>query len=195
MSSLLNLLAPIGMLLSFGTGGSVVAPKMPDEWAGATIPVASPIFEEIPASADLHSFLAQGLGDQTWNQVRIEQRMIIRIAPRMPGSMLAPAPDPRFSVPQQPPRLFERKTDKCLPIASIAGVQIESQDRLVLITRNRKMIGASLDKTCHARDFYSGFYVDRNDDGRLCAGRDTIHSRAGANCTITRMRELVRDDD
>ncbi len=195
MSSLLSLLAPIGMLLSFGTAEPSVVPDRPDKWAGAKVPVGSPIFEEIPAPADLAAFLAQGLSDHTWNQVRIEQRMIIRIAPRMPGSMLAPPPDPRFSVPQQPPRLFERKTDKCLPIASIAGVQIESQDRLVLITRNRKMIGASLDKTCHARDFYSGFYVDRNDDGRLCAGRDTIHSRAGANCAITRMRELVRDDD
>lgn len=195
MSSLLNLLAPIGMLLSFGNGEPLNLPDMLDDWAGATIPITSPIFEEIPASADLHSFLAQGLGDQTWNQVRIEQRMIIRIAPRMPGSMLAPPPDPRFSVPQQPQRLFERKADKCLPIANIAGVQIESQNRLVLITRNRKMIGASLDKACHARDFYSGFYVDRNEDGRLCAGRDTIHSRAGANCAITKMRELVPDDD
>ncbi|MCX7285918.1 MAG: hypothetical protein NTX28_18090 [Novosphingobium sp.] len=203
MSSLLNLLAPIGMLLSFGTpapqGTDVVAPEWAGawtgEWAGAVIPIASPVFQDMPAYPDFAGFIAQGLSDQTWNQVRIEQRMIIRIAPRMPGSMLAPPPDPRFSAPPQFPRLFERKADKCLPIANIAGVQIESQDRLVLITRNRKMIGASLDKSCHARDFYSGFYVDRNDDGRLCAGRDTIHSRAGANCAITRMRELVPDDD
>lgn len=116
--------------------------------------------------------------------------MIIRIAPRMPGQM--------FTLPSRPPqqpRFFERKTAKCLPITSIAGVQPESSDRLMLITRNRKLIGASLDKSCRARDFYSGFYVEQNADGQLCAGRDIIHSRAGANCAVTKLRELVPDDE
>jgi len=199
MSSLANLLAPVGMLLSFGASEPAAQVDfgldLDKAWAAASIPIGSPLFGETPASGAFEAFIAEGLGDQSWDQVRIEQRMIVRIAPRMPGSMLAPPPDPRFSGPPQPPRFFERKADKCLPIASIAGVQIESQDRLLLITRNRKMIGASLDKSCRARDFYSGFYVDRSEDGRLCAGRDTIHSRAGANCAITKMRELVPDDD
>lgn len=199
MSSLANLLVPLGMLLSFGASEPAaqvdVGLDVDKAWAAASTPIGSPLFEKSPASGAFDAFIAEGLGDQTWDQVRIEQRMIVRIAPRMPGSMLAPPPDPRFSGPPQPPRFFERKADKCLPIASIAGVQIESQDRLLLITRNRKMIGASLDKSCRARDFYSGFYVDRSEDGRLCAGRDTIHSRAGANCAITKMRELVPDDD
>ena len=195
MSSLVNLLAPVGMLLSFSTAGPVASTDMTSAWATSSIPTSSPLFDEMLSTGPFAAFIAQGLGDDTWNQVRIEQRMIIRIAPRMPGSMLAPPPDPRFSNPQQQPRFFERKVDKCLPIAGIAGVQIESQDRLLLVMRNRKLIGASLDKSCRARDFYSGFYVDRSEDGRLCAGRDTIHSRAGANCAITKMRELVPDDD
>lgn len=108
----------------------------------------------------------------------------------MPGQSFAlPSQAPEF------PRFHERKTAKCLPIASIAGVQADTPDRLLLITRNRKLIGASLDKTCRARDFYSGFYVERNEDGQLCAGRDIIHSRAGANCAVTKMRELIPDDD
>ncbi len=135
-------------------------------------------------------FINGGLSDDSWNQVRIEQRMIVRIAPRMSSQMFAPPPGPPL-----PPRFYERKTANCLPIASIAGVQPESPNRLLLITRNRKLIGASLDKTCRARDFYSGFYVERNEDGQLCAGRDVIHSRAGANCAVTKMRELVQDDD
>ena len=81
-----------------------------------------------------------------------------------------------------------------MPIASIAGVQPESSDRILLLTRNRRLIGASLDKSCRARDFYSGFYVEQNADGQLCAGRDIIHSRAGANCAVTKLRELVPDD-
>ncbi|WP_084278922.1 hypothetical protein [Novosphingobium sp. B1] len=195
MFSLIATLAPMGlMLLSLPAAQPVMTPfpfvQVSDEWVGAMIPVGSPLID------DRSGFEAQGaadlrLGDDRWNQVRIEQRMIIRIAPRMPGQMFAMPPGP----PQQQLRFYERKTDKCLPVANIAGVQIESQGRLILVTRSRKLIGASLDKSCHARDFYSGFYVERSTDGQLCAGRDTIHSRAGANCAITRMRELVPDDD
>ncbi|MBB4612217.1 hypothetical protein IQ25_00550 [Novosphingobium taihuense] len=190
MPSIFNLLASIGMVLSLPTASPVATSGMDELWAAATVPTGSPLFDEDFTQSPFTSFVVHGLADQGWDQVRVEQRMIIRIAPRMPAQMYAPLP----SAPQ-PPRFYERKTDKCLPITSIAGVQIESQDRLLLITRSRKLIGASLDKACHARDFYSGFYVERNEDGQLCAGRDTIHSRAGANCAITRMRELVPDDD
>jgi hypothetical protein len=180
----------MGMVLSLPMARPVASPEIEAQWSAATVPAGSPLFDEDFTQSPFASFVVQGLADDAWDQVRIEQRMIIRIAPRMPGQMFAPPPGP-----PQPPRFYERKTDKCLPLTSIAGVQIESQDRLLLITRSRKLIGASLDKACHARDFYSGFYVERNEDGQLCAGRDTIHSRAGANCAITRMRELVPDDD
>lgn len=196
MPSLINALAPMGLLLlSFPAAPPIMTPipvQVSDAWVGAMIPVGSPLIEDRSAFESIGA-AEQRLGDERWNQVRIEQRMIIRIAPRMPGQMFAmpPGPPPQ----QQPLRFYERKTDKCLPVANIAGVQIESQGRLVLVTRTRKLIGASLDKSCHARDFYSGFYVERSTDGQLCAGRDTIHSRAGANCAITKMRELVPDDD
>lgn len=190
MPSVFNLLASLGMLLAVPVGAPVVVDDSDAQWATATIPAGSPLIDDDFRSGAFDSFIADGLGDQSWNQVRIEQRMIIRIAPRLPGQMYTPMP-----AAPQPPRFYERKTSKCLPITSIAGVQIESQDRLLLVTRGRKLIGASLDKSCRARDFYSGFYVERNEDGQLCAGRDTIHSRAGANCAITKMRELVLEDD
>lgn len=180
----------MGMLLTIPVTAPVAGPEGDAQWAAATIPAGSPLFDEDFGQGPFASFILDGLADQGWDQMRIEQRMIIRIAPRLPTQMYAPLPTA-----PQPPRFYERKTDKCLPITNIAGVQIESQDRLLLITRSRKLIGASLDKSCRARDFYSGFYVERNEDGQLCAGRDTIHSRAGANCAITRMRELVPDDD
>jgi hypothetical protein len=180
----------MGMLLTVPVAAPVTERTDDAQWAAATIPAGSPLMDDDFGQGPFASFILDGLADQGWDQVRIEQRMIIRIAPRLPGQMSAP-----LAAAPQPPRFFERKTDKCLPITSIAGVQIESQDRLLLVTRSRKLIGASLDKSCRARDFYSGFYVERNEDGRLCAGRDTIHSRAGANCAITKMRELVPDDD
>lgn len=190
MPSIAHLLAPLALLLPFSAGERVATEALGSEWVGAMIPVGSPLVDSASEPGAFSDFLVEGLGDDGWNQVRIEQRMIIRIAPRGPGQVFAAPPGP-----PQPLRFYERKTSKCLPIANIAGVQLDSPDRLLLVTRNRKLIGASLDKSCRARDFYSGFYVERNEDGQLCAGRDTIHSRAGTNCAITRLRELVPDDD
>ncbi|MEH6660794.1 MAG: hypothetical protein V7679_04010, partial [Parasphingorhabdus sp.] len=60
-----------------------------------------------------------------------------------------------------------------------------------LITKDRKRIRAQLEDTCQARSFYSGFYVEKTKDGKICAGRDILHSRTGAKCEIDRLRELV----
>ncbi len=123
------------------------------------------------------------------NQVRIEQRVVVRISPqsRAPRqSLMAELP------PQElPPRFEERKMEKCLPVSGIAGVQTGSGNRLLLFLRDRRVVTASLEKSCRARDFYSGFYVERNEDGMLCVDRDKLQSRSGANCEISRMRQLV----
>lgn len=208
MSMLSHLFLPVGMLLSVSVmpvdrlqspqekSGALLDPDR--DRAAAAAREQSMTTDRLSSANPFATFSAQTLADLVWNQVRIEQRMIIRIAPRLPGQMLG-APLASLQVqpqaPLQPPRFYERKAPKCQPITEIAGVQLESDDRLLLVMRNRKLIGARLDKSCHARDFYSGFYIERNDDGQLCAGRDIIHSRAGANCAIIGMRELVPDDD
>lgn len=197
MPSIAHLLvAPLALLLpaarvEVSPGQRPVAIQgLEAQWAASTMPAGPPLADDMLDHGPFAGFITDGLADDAWNQVRIEQRMIIRIAPRMPGQMFVLP-----SRPPQQPRFFERKTAKCLPIASIAGVQAESAGRLLLITRSHKLIGASLDKSCRARDFYSGFYVEQNADGQLCAGRDIIHSRAGANCAVTKLRELVPDEE
>lgn len=129
----------------------------------------------------------------TAEQVRIEQHVIWRISP-MPGpareSLMAIAPRD-----QSAPRITERRMDKCIPMNWIAGGQPQAGSRLLLFLRDRRMIAADLEKACTARDFYSGFYVDKPDaDGRLCAGRDRILARSGARCSISSFRMLVADD-
>ena len=128
------------------------------------------------------------------HQVRIQQRVIIRITP--------PARAPRQSLMAEmrdvapPTRFRERKMGKCVPIGSIAGVQSTRDNKLLLYLRDRRIVTANLEKACRARDFYSGFYVEPNEDGKLCVDRDKLQSRSGANCEVDRMRELVsvRDD-
>ncbi|NVE94078.1 hypothetical protein [Altererythrobacter lutimaris] len=122
-------------------------------------------------------------------QVRIERRVVIRISPaaRAPRSNLMA----EQSQPVQRQRYEERKMDDCVEVEGIAGVRPGSGNRLVLYLEDQRMISAHLDKSCRARDFYSGFYIERNEDGMLCVARDMLQSRSGASCELTRMRELV----
>lgn len=116
-------------------------------------------------------------------QVRIERRTIIRVAPHAARRW-----PPR---PGNPGDYRERAVGKCLPLGGIAAVGVDRDERLLLFMRDRQVIGAQLEKSCHAQDFYSGFYIDRSADGRLCSGRDMLRARSGASCSISRMRKLL----
>jgi hypothetical protein len=127
--------------------------------------------------------------------VRIEQHMSIRIAPL---SRPMPMPPPfMLDMPRHDmaPRMIERNIGRCVPVTSISGVQPDSGGRLILFLRDRRMISAVLERACRARDFYSGFYIERTSDGQLCVDRDTLLSRSGANCKLTRIRQLVDADE
>ena len=153
----------------------------------------SPETEMHPLSemSTLHE-LVDGFRPETQAQVRIERRVIIRIAPRSPSL----PPDTLAALPQESfePRYVERKIGKCLPVKAIVGVQAERDNRLLLFLRDRRVIAASLEKSCRARDFYSGFYLEHTDDGMLCSGRDKLQSRAGANCALEKIRQVVSAD-
>jgi hypothetical protein len=137
--------------------------------------------------------LARRFRDDDAAQVRIEQHIIWRVSPvRGPArqNMLALSPQGA-----PPPKLVERKMGECVPMASIAGGRPESGSRLLLFLRDRRMVAANLEKACSARDFYSGFYVDKpNADGKLCVDRDRILARNGARCEISSFRQLVADE-
>lgn len=121
-------------------------------------------------------------------QMRIEKRVIIRVPRRRPNQ-LAPRSDFSQEVPQKTYK--EKKIGKCLPMDNILGVQMFADKFLDLVTRDRKRIRAQLEDNCQSRSFYSGFYMEKSADGKMCAGRDILHSRTGAKCEIERFRELV----
>lgn len=138
--------------------------------------------------------LAQGFLPRGAAQVRIEQRIIWRIVP-MPNGSRDAANALMPTGPRSASALVERKMDKCVPMSAIAGGQPQAGSRLILFLRDRRLVAADLERACSARDFYSGFYVDKpNADGRLCADRDRILARSGVRCEIASFRLLVADD-
>lgn len=129
---------------------------------------------------------------QDAGQVRVERRMTIRITPR--ASM--PMPDMFLGMPEHgASHVVERKIGKCLSASDIAGVRPGRDNRLLLLMRDRRVVSAELDRSCRSRDFYSGFLMERSPDGRVCVDRDTLLSRSGMSCTLTRLRELVEQED
>lgn len=180
MHSLFALAAPLALMLPLvaeGAGAPVEAGSAP-QCDAAEPPQDAPVN---PLSALRRSSTAR--------QVRIEQRVVVRITPAAPSArrdLLAELPRRAVS-----PRFEERGKEKCVALDTIAGVQTGSGNRLVLFLRDRRMISVNLEKSCHARDFYSGFYVERHKDGRLCVERDKLQSRTGALCEVETMRQLV----
>jgi hypothetical protein len=144
-----------------------------------------------PAQAAEHDGWAafQPWESERWpQQVRIEQRVVIRISPARSRSF---EDLPRLV----PSRVVERKMGKCVAMKDIVAVQTGTANKLILFMRNRQMISAKLEKACAARDFYSGFYVEPSKDGSLCINRDQLQSRSGTKCEVAKFSRLeaVRD--
>lgn len=132
-------------------------------------------------------------GGQTWGQVRIEQRVIIRISPQRQtnrNNLLASLPPRGLNT-----RFVEQEMDECVPLSRISGVQTGNGSRLLLYLSDSRVVSLNLERACRARDFYSGFYVERTEDGQLCASRDELQSRSGAKCEVETMRQLVAVED
>ena len=107
----------------------------------------------------------------------VEQRLIVRVPVR----------------PQFHGRLHWEETDhgpKCLPIDAIAGAALAGTDGIDFVLRNRQRVRARLGDDCAGLDFWEGFYVQPK-DRRICARRDTVSSRVGGTCEISRFKMLV----
>lgn len=127
---------------------------------------------------------------QIVHQVRIQQRIVVRIPTRETSreAMLAKPVDPRTG------RVEEKRIGRCLPLSGLRAMTRSGDETLDLFLSDGRRVRAYLADGCEARDFYSGFYVERQTDGRLCSDRDMLHSRSGAKCEVDKLREIrVRD--
>ncbi|MDA9918268.1 hypothetical protein N9D37_00060 [Erythrobacter sp.] len=202
MPSLFALASPLALLLPLlgqsselvngaalvGAGDVPVAPEQSEQ--AQTNHKGLPVTQRYPVQPSSVAPLDAFRGGQIVRQVRIERRVIVRIAPARSQARNNLVAD---QTRQQSlnTRYKERKMGKCVEVGSIAGVQTGSGNRLLLFMRDSKIVSANLEKACRARDFYSGFYVEKNDDGKLCIDRDKLFSRSGAKCEVERMRQLV----
>ena len=196
MNQLAAMFAPLALLLpgAMAVGDASHGPQAAEGAALVPQPVAETPAQPVEgAQGQVWQILFESFRAPTQEQVRIEQRMTIRITPRAP----APPPNMLIDLPQAglPPHFEERSMGRCLPIGGIVGVQAASGNRLMLYMRDRRIVSAELERACRARDFYSGFYIERNSDGQLCVDRDKLQSRAGANCSVKRLRQLIEADD
>lgn len=184
MHTFAALLAPVALLLPTAAAHERVSLAPDDENTEA--PSTFDPAHEQPFQTFFESYRAP-----TQGQVRVTQRVTIRItAHRQEARETLSAEFPTAPGPLRT-HLEERKLGDCVTIGDIAAVDPGPENRLILYMRDRTLVSAALDKECSAREFYSGFYVERTDDGKLCIKRDRLQSRAGASCEVKRLSRLV----
>jgi len=89
------------------------------------------------------------------------------------------------------PRLIEKKAKDCVKVQDISGFAgVNTQDSVDLVLRDGSLLRAKLGRKCQALGFYNGFYVKTNKDQKICAGRDSIRTRAGRSCDVENFRTL-----
>lgn len=129
----------------------------------------------LPALMGLAAVQVPG-GDPGLRRLVAQDRVIVRVPVR-----------PRLV----PPRIewHERKGPKCIPLADVRSAMLSGAEQVDFLLKNRQRIRAELSEGCEALDFYGGFYLKTRDE-RICADRDTVHSRMGGSCQIDRFRKL-----
>jgi hypothetical protein len=124
--------------------------------------------------------------DVGMTQLTITRSFVIRI----PGWRRARA-RPATPVPAAGPQFKEHKGPRCIEAASIGGAAISAPDSVDFIVKGGQRIRARLEEQCPALDYYSGFYVVPPPDGKICADRDSIHTRSGGDCQVDKFRALT----
>ncbi len=125
-------------------------------------------------------------GANTAVQYTVTRSVVIRVpARRVRG---ARSPDP---APPRMPVFRDRRGPRCIESGAIAAAAIAAPDSVDFILKGGKRVRAQLVEECPALDYYSGFYVKPPHDGKICAGRDSIHTRSGGDCQIDRFRTLT----
>ncbi|AMK18477.1 MULTISPECIES: hypothetical protein [Sphingobium] len=116
-------------------------------------------------------------------QMTIQQRVIIRVPMAKKGRAPARiAPHGRA--------WKEKKGPRCIALRSIRSASVVVENGVDLLLADNHRYRARLERGCNSIGFYSGFYVEPDDDGSLCSGRDELQARSGLTCIIGSFRRL-----
>ena len=127
----------------------------------------------IPALFGLSGAGTLGM-QMTVSRVVVQDEVIVRVPVRpMPGRV----------------EWTEHKGPKCIDTEDIRGARLAGPGHVDFLLRDKKRVRAQFERNCPALDFYQGFYLNTDDD-RLCAKRDSVHSRMGVSCRIERFKKL-----
>jgi hypothetical protein len=116
----------------------------------------------------------------------VRHRQIIIRVPSGPPRAIAPAGASLI-------KWRESRGPNCIAATRLIGATLLSQNSVDLILRDNSRVRARLQRTCPSLDYYRGFYINATADGRICADRDSIRSRAGGECQIDQFRALSPD--
>lgn len=120
----------------------------------------------------------------------VRERFIIRVP--LPRILRREAASASAAVAAPPlTRWKTKKGPACVPLGMLAGAQVSAPASIDLTLKGGGRIRAELEDRCPALDYYGGFYLKPTADGKVCADRDAIHTRAGGACEIERFRRLV----
>ena len=87
--------------------------------------------------------------------------------------------------------LFTRKSRRaCVESERIAGAVVTSDRSIDLVMTGGTHWRMGFKADCRALSYYQGFYYRQSEAGRLCAGRDAVLARSGAECPIDSLAEL-----
>lgn len=192
MNSLAALLVPLTFLLPVG-GGEASLGEHPVELTEKHVSSAKDVDEAYVGNRIPWVQIALPFDIGPAYQVRLERRVILRVSPRrtpIRRNLAATLPPTTRA-----PRFIETEMDECVSVSGIAAVQPARGSRLLFHMRDRTLVAADLEKSCSSSHFYSGFYVESNEDGRICIDRDKLQSRSGAKCQLSDMNRLVRVED
>jgi len=131
-------------------------------------PVATPLPNTEPRDADGVEFA----------QLSFRSHIVVRVQ----TTQLAMVPEAA---------LREKKGPKCVAANDILAAAVLARSSVDLVLRGGYRMRARFSASCPGLDYYSGFYVAAGSDGKLCAGRDVIRDRAGGECEIEKIRQLV----
>jgi hypothetical protein len=85
----------------------------------------------------------------------------------------------------------EKKGPHCINLSDVQGTAVIVANSVDIALRGADRMRMRFQRSCPGLDYYSGFYVVPNKDGKICAGRDVVRDRAGGECAIDKFRKLL----